>query len=372
MGTTYAISMTTGLATKVASHKGTLEKVRWNEEHLEALLTLNLGLVGVHDHLPLGLEGGTTRTGPDLIFIDEMGRLTIVEIKCKTAGVSALAQLLGYSDHWSYFPRAEANHLVRGYTKKGGAEGQVRRAAELVASIGQLSDAAKGEMIDSAVEAVVPGLFWADAQANDLAAFAKKRWSKRALSLLGIPSRKILIAPAFDDACVELAEAFAEHEVNLHLVRANIVRTTGKGGGLALDLEPVQEPERHEQCWTVASDVWKTSTVHETYELHVGASTKEGMVLASKKSPDARIWIGATKEGVDITTRVPHGWYSNSPKRKSITSDLLGALDGALPEHDGHGDHFRVFKPGTKPAAITKCITCVAAALDKTVVPHAP
>lgn len=84
----------------------------WQEWMLEHVLVLDFfgaaksRIFGLDDAIPLGLDGSSTATVPDQLYIERSGRLTIVELKSAeiTAGPCELAQVLAYGQHYRPLP----------------------------------------------------------------------------------------------------------------------------------------------------------------------------------------------------------------------------------------------------------------------------
>ena len=91
----------------------------WREAQLEHTLFLNPELLGVADHLPICV-GGTTQTLSDQAYIDDLGRIVVIEIKNERAGIPALAQLIAYADHWRLPPASVVNQMLRSRTGSDG------------------------------------------------------------------------------------------------------------------------------------------------------------------------------------------------------------------------------------------------------------
>lgn len=100
----WAISTSSGAVTPLKSLPRACEKRHWTEADLQHCFVLAPEILSVERQLPLSLDGKSTETCPDQLYLDELGRLTIVEIKNERAGLDAIAQLMGYSEHWRCSP----------------------------------------------------------------------------------------------------------------------------------------------------------------------------------------------------------------------------------------------------------------------------
>ena len=70
-------------------------KLSWTERLLESVLAMNPSLLRLEGELPLSHRGD--QAIPDQLYVDELGRLTIVELKAKKATQADLVQALSYA-----------------------------------------------------------------------------------------------------------------------------------------------------------------------------------------------------------------------------------------------------------------------------------
>lgn len=116
----FSLSLADGAVREKNTAKATPTK--WTEDVLQYVLALNPGLLGVADHLPLALDGGSTSVSMDQLYVDELGRLVIVEVKNERAGLTAMAQLLSYSKHWRGLPIGEMELAFKWLAQQGTGE----------------------------------------------------------------------------------------------------------------------------------------------------------------------------------------------------------------------------------------------------------
>jgi hypothetical protein len=183
MVTRYVLSARHGFAAGPAKSIVPIERLPWKEAHLEAALVLNPQLLGVEEHLPLSLGGGSTSNNPDLLFVDEVGRPTVVEIKNETAKIDALAQLLGYGLAWGQLPNGEAEVCIQGYTRTEAAAQVISREIRGLAGLLGLPESTIDASFASAHERLRPLWNWADTNASGLGELAGRLFGPHALSL---------------------------------------------------------------------------------------------------------------------------------------------------------------------------------------------
>jgi hypothetical protein len=371
MTTQYAMSPKTGFTAEPVDGVEGVERLPWKESLLSAALVLNPALLDVEGHIAIGLDGGSTCSSPDLLFVDEMGRLTIVELKNETAKTGALAQLLGYGFAWGLVPNGEADRCVRKLTREDMAERFVVREVQHLAKVLDIPEAKFPKMIDAAFARLRPVWPWANQKATGLRDAATEIFGDHALSLAGVPPRLVLIAPGFDDACVQLAAELAGRQVNVQLVRASLGQGA-KQANIVLEWEVIQEQELLDRCWAATRAAWKRSYIREHFTVNAWSDREASdcVSLASVVAPDARVWIAAKGRGeIVVSSRVPHGWHSKTALRRRITAAFTDAIDGVLGS-DGFGDYSHKFKPRADLAKVASCVETVARALLEHVVPH--
>ena len=109
----FALSQEDG-ALKPAELPDKTEKPDWGEWAIEDLITLNPSFLGVEDHMPLRLRGirGTYKS-PDQLYMDELGRIVVVEVKAIRARLDHIAQAMAYADHWRLLPPGQIDGELR-------------------------------------------------------------------------------------------------------------------------------------------------------------------------------------------------------------------------------------------------------------------
>ena len=366
----YILSPRQGLAA-VPADVADVEKVPWRETHMEAAIMLNPALIGVEGQVPLCLGGGTTSHNVDLMFVDELGRLTIVEIKRVIAGVEALAQLLGYGLHWGLLPEGDADRTIVSCTGAGQAEAIVETRLRQLAALVGMNDKETTRAVSKGVERLLPVWPWSDQSARSLRELATLLWGPWGLDLLGVSPRLVLVAPRFDDACLAMASELAKRQVHIQLVEAGLSQL---GEEPTLSWSPLLDQGHQDRCWSVVREAWRLADVRGAFRLNAwnDSNTKLGVSFEASAAPGVRLWLNAMPDGkVTISTCTPHGWYSGTAKRDAISKALSQELEGVLDGERG-GNHRCVFSVSDGPAKIADCLAKVARALEKAVVPHLP
>jgi hypothetical protein len=105
--TCHLIATDTGMVEGSTQAVSLGEPLGWSEREMEFALGLCPAVLGVQGELQVGLDGGKTERMSDQLYVDELGRATIVEIKKRRATLYDLAQLLGYGEHERHLPWGE-------------------------------------------------------------------------------------------------------------------------------------------------------------------------------------------------------------------------------------------------------------------------
>jgi len=363
----FTVSLDDGvLSPAAASLRATATGSKWIESDLQHLLLLNPQLLGVSDHLPLELDGGSTAVRPDQLYVDDVGRFVIVEIKNEPAGISAMAQLLAYSEHWRLMPLGEMELGFRAIARRGTS------ADILGASLRELRELAGSEEPPAARDRQTvqnPWRVWPENGAGSVMTFARGAWGDHALTMPGAPTRMVLIAPAFDDACVALAAQLSSRYVSVELIRAAIVR--GDDNHICLSWQRVVEPPRSmAPTWAAARRLWRAHKFRECFTPNAWADhlSKETFSFSSRAAPAVKIWLAADGPEVTLSTAIPDGWYTGTPQRAELRQTLLESLPHG---HSGGRWPTWSFTLPAEAERFDECAGAVAKAICDVLVPAA-
>ncbi len=100
------------------------------------MLALCPDVLSVDACSPILLEGGSTATGPDQLYLTKDGRCVVVEIKNEKAKAEGLVRLLAYGEHWRTLPVGELQISVREIVAAVGAN---RSATEALTRLRQVA-----------------------------------------------------------------------------------------------------------------------------------------------------------------------------------------------------------------------------------------
>lgn len=322
--TFFTISLEDGVAQLQSTPVLSEIQVKWTEDLLQHILALNPQLLDVYDHLPLKLDGGSTEVSPDQLYIDDTGRLVIIEIKNETAKLSALAQLLAYSEHYSIMPLGE---LDRGFLKIA-ARGTC--ADVMQNSLDKLRSWAEPMLLKeicSKSSSPTQWKAWPSSNAKSLDEFAKLFWENYSCSMRGAPARLVLIAPDFNKGCIELAEHLRKRFVPIELIRANLYNSSKQGITLSfssvLDLSHQIEP-----TWKTARNLYQIDTIRKHFALNAWADhlNYASFSFSAFDAPQARFWIAADHHHGTLSTVIPDGWCPGTSQKTKLRQLLLDRL----------------------------------------------
>ncbi len=332
------------------------------ERVLESAVALDPSLIGAEDCLPLLLHGG--QDSPDQLYIDELGRLTVVEVKKVTASRDALIQLLSYGHHWAgvhggtlgnlFAATAERASLAAGADVLSVTRPELKawRAHDVdkLSSLRERVDdiertAGESGLVERMGKAVVSRLYpndpgWTDRRAN-LAQTASARWGQHALELRGAPPKLVLVAPDFDPACVELAQALQARWLDLALVRLQLHST--RRGEAFLAHELVSGLPHVGAAWRALARVWPAPQVRGFYvpgRFYMYREATAVLSVVHRDQPDLEVSLTVDQDlqvgGVFLRVP-PHGWFDGDPMRLRNLQRRFEAVLNDFPEHDRDG-----------------------------------
>lgn len=323
---TYTLSLADGQAQETPNIAGTSRS--WSEALLQHVLALNPDLLGVGNELPIGLDGGSTMTSPDQLYVDDVGRLTVVEIKNERATVAALVQVLAYAEHWRLLPLGEMSRGLRGLTERGAAQELLGRALLALQgwARGSSSSGTPEEQL-AAGEAVLARHrpFWAGRRLRSTQDAASRLWGSHGLTLPGAPARMVLIAPDFDDEVVSLARQMSRRMVGLELIQAELQVSPDHAPLLLWNR--IHHHESIEPVWAAARQLWRLPMFREHLASNGWADhlTLDSFSFSLRQAPEVKIWVEHRGDKISLSTCVPDGWYEGS-ERKKLREELLDAL----------------------------------------------
>jgi hypothetical protein len=361
---TFELDTTTGLPRPVRRPVAA-RSIRWTEEHLQHIMVLNPALLGVANHVPLDLTGGTHCRIPDQTYVDTFGRLTVVEVKNEPAGLRALAQLLSYADHWRVAPLGE---MLPGF--KGLAEdGQHRVLQRALRSIRALAGVATGEDRPRRPDTLKRWAAWPALTGDSVASFADANWGPRASAVSGAQVRAILIAPKFDTPVIELADALNDRSGQLELIEVDLWRPAPRRVGLTWRAVVVPDPAIA-ATWDLAGHIWRTPAVREAFAVNAWADSLNAKYFSfsCREAPAARFWIRSDGKTAELFTVVPDKWHRDGA-RERLRRRFLAALP------DGHSGGRWIEWKFSLPRQATGIVTCaarVARAISDVLVPAQP
>jgi hypothetical protein len=323
----WSVSLKNG---SLAEFSGKAERHGWLESHLEHLLALNPQLLGVERELPLNLAGGSHRNMPDQSFVDEMGRVTVVELKNEEATPLALMQVLAYSAIWRGLPLGESSTGVRWLTHEGMAARELGRALEaLEAWLTGASETKEPEAWSKRGKGPLKrGTFWwANKAFRSVEEHGSGKFEDTWRSWPAPPSRAVLVAPAFSRECLALAEELVKRQYTLELHEAELMVPASGRDQVVVRWEERLKDHAHEHVWRAAKALWKNPWIREHFGPngwadHLSLST---FSLSSRQAPLVKIWIEYKDGTILLSTALPDNWQDGS-KRRELRRTLLGKL----------------------------------------------
>ncbi len=355
--------------------------VKWIERDLENLLALNPNFLGVADHLPLRLRGvrGTV-TSPDQAFIDELGRVAVVEVKKIRASLPVISQVMAYANHWQLLPPREIGCGLQEFS------GEVHGAEKLGQALFELQawaeeepeHAADASQLRSLGKRVLGRLNanWARRPVTSINAFAQQHWGRDQLPCVGAPPRMIAVAPGFSDECIDFAEQLTQRMVGIELVAVEIVKARGR---IYVGREQVHRDPASEPTWRLLRDAWRLQPIRDHFVVNgwADALNRESFSLSARDVPEVRFWIWASDSetskvfDASVWTVVPDGWHStNSLRRKELREQFLDALPKDVDRTQRWLEW--EFELPRQERDVTECILKMAEALIEVLIPAAP
>jgi len=303
-----------------ARELGDLTSIKWTEVDMQYVVGLNPKLIGVSDDdLAVGRDGGGTERMSDMLYVDEMGRATIVELKNENASLKDLAQLLGYADHERHLPTGETErrHLCAEHGWNGDWHSRAVKHVKCLARTGRNAGREHG---------IIP---LHEPSRETLQTKAEEKWGERSLSLRGSPARSILISKDCT-SCEGFTRLLQAHQVNLRLVDADLLRSTD--GRLVLDWRPREIPPEIDLMWEATRYLWQDDFIREKFEPNGWAEHRyRGYVsFSARASGRVRFYLSRDDGGRVLIsgdlrsgnadklaeTWIPDKWCSTSERRR--------------------------------------------------------
>jgi len=368
--TSFIISLEDGIARlQLEPSDSSDTQVKWTEDLLQHILALNPQLLDVYDHLPLKLDGGSTEVSPDQLYIDDCGRLVIIEIKNESAKLSALAQLLAYSEHYSIMPLGE---LDRGFSKIA-ARGTCTDAMQnSLAKLRSWGEPILLKEIYSKSSSPTQWKAWPSSDVKSLDEFAKRYWGNYSCSMRGAPARLVLIAPDFNKECIELAEYLRKRFVPIELFRANLYKSSKHGITLSFS-SVLNLSHQIEPTWKTARKLHQIDTIRKHFAMNAWADhlNYASFSFSAYDAPQARFWIAADHHQGTLSTVIPDGWCPGTSQKSKLRQLLLDRLPNGFSLRD------RVwlrqeFELPRQQEEILDCAKNLAEVVREVLVPHAP
>lgn len=368
--TSFLISLEDGIAQlQLTPSDSSNTPVKWTEDLLQHILALNPQLLDVYDHLPLKLDGGSTEVSPDQLYIDDCGRLVIIEIKNESAKMSALAQLIAYSEHYSIMPLGE---LERGFFKiaERGTCADVMQN-----SLSKLRSWSEPILLNKTYSedcCTTQWKAWPFSDVKSLDEFAKNHWGNYACCLRGAPSRLVLIAPDFSKECIDFAEYLRKRFVPIDMFRANLYNNSKHGITLsfssALDLNHQIEP-----TWKIARKILQIETIRKHFAVNAWADhlNYASFSFSAYDAAQARFWISADNHQGTLSTVIPDGWCPGTSQKNKLRQLLLDRLPGGFSLKDRVWLRQEFAFP-RQQEELLDCAMKLAEVVRKVLVPHAP
>lgn len=354
----------------VSSHDGALKPVRGVppgaklanvvERAIESAVALAPSLIGVEGGLPLLLHGG--QDSPDQLYVDELGRLTVVEAKKVKAGRGAMVQLLAYGHQWAGAHQAVLGRLFAAMAERAslvaGADllsvtrpdvaawnaNEVDKLSSLDAEVAAIEKRAGSPGIVKRLgDAVLGRLYgrhaaWVDQPAS-LLRTASTRWGEHALELHGAPPRLVLVAPEFTPDCVDLAESLQAHWIAVDLIRLQLHRD--HLGRTFVVHERICGLPHAADAWRAMTSVWpalRGRYVPGRFYMYKKGSAVLSIVHRDQPEVEVSLLVDENQREGGVHLRLPpHGWFDGEPSGlRRVRKRFADALTD-LPEHDGDG-----------------------------------
>jgi hypothetical protein len=371
----FGLSLRDG-ALKPAKEPDKSEDRDWDEWAIENLIALNPSFLGVDDdHMPLRLGGvrGTWKS-PDLLYVDELGRIVVVEVKKVTAGLNVIAQAIAYAEHWRLLPPIQIDEDLRCFANK---EEREEAFGRLLLELQKWDSEVKagGAQLQRLGRDVLRRLNpkWAHHPATDITSFAQQHCGDRHPPLAGAPARIVVLAPDFKDECVEFAGFLAKRKVGIELVKVSIVTSRKRTyvGRKWVRFER-KAGEDVEPTWQLLRRAWRHPQICERFDFNGWAdgNSWDSFSLSARGVADARFWLWASDKKAEVCTCVPDGWYTKTGRRKQLREKFLDAL----PVGFDRSERYPIWEyelPAQK-RRLDRCVLAVAKAVDEVLVPANP
>lgn len=363
------ISFDDGAAKPLLSPCGINTNLAWTEELLQHVLLLNPQLLDVSDHIPLKLDGGSTAVSPDQLYMDDVGRLVIVEIKNECANLAAIAQLLSYSLHYGIMPLGELDLSYLSVAAQGTCLEVMKNSLKHLQSWAKTTH---HQSINFENDCVNQWKVWPNPKVDSLRAFTQRIWGEYACSMRGAPARLILIAPDFDKQTIELAKHLRKRYVPIELIQANI--NVDAESRVALNWNHIFNLScQIEPTWRMVRNLWRSDSIRNYFVINAWADHlyAASFSFSAYDAPQARFWIDVDEEKGMIFTTVPDGWYSGTSQRKWLRQALLNSVPSGWVPNNGRWMKWE-FKLPSMQDEFNECVNYVANAVQQILVSHAP
>ena len=245
-----------------------------------------------------------------------------------------MAQLIAYASMWSTWPRPEIERSIEELAGKGSC---AKVLADSHKSL--LAWAGFSAPTTSSVSGRVGAWpLWPENTYEPVRERARRSWGKHALSMPTLPPRLVLMAPAFAQEAIELANQLATRMVDIELVRVELA--VSEEGPVA-QFETVVGPAPNlRPVYDAAVRLSRIDVISSNFEASGWAEeiSSSAFALYCSSAPAAKIYLEWTPTGLTIFTCVPDKW-DGPHGRKKLRKDFLAALPA------GHGgDRFLTWK----------------------------
>jgi hypothetical protein len=341
---------------------------------LEQVLVLGLDeksgheILGARDSMAVGLDGSSTSSVPDQLYIDRTGRLTIVELKRVTAGPKELAQLLAYGEHYRPLPWGE---LEGAFSLTRYAKPLTKRRAEAEEMVRALAEERAPQEPKGTKRAP-----YAEERLPVLRAAALERWKREPIfAMPAAPPRLILAAPEFAEPVRSAADEMRQRGVDIRLAKCGLLRAPDR---LVLRWEwvPLEEPKQRGESAPMHGPTYRWSDIlceamacfaeearlRELLVLNGWAENMQKLLVSVslKEHWPVRLYLDAEEgknrkeDKLTLWTWLPHSWCEDSD-RAAWKKELHDALDEIDGEHADDGIRYWSFDwPGSREDFVDK------------------
>ncbi len=316
---------------KIEEHKGAIPKsaraidLKGKENYLTSLLVLFPNIFNLSTLLPLVISWPkSTYQAPDLMYIDEFGRLTIVELKAKEANNDTIAQVLGYGEHWrsvrfdQYDNWAYENDAHQAYTELLG-EAYYQFTGKDINESRRLKIEEKYDLGAKQLKRLNPP--WSKNRGSSLYKLAQATWGKHAFTMLGTAPRYIIVAPEFSQKSISFTKTLSKRCINIELVRVAVNKVATKNE-LIIIVDDIFKDRAKELIWNAFQEIWRIEKIRAHF-LPMGlAEPTSGYAFSfiNRKTPSVKFGIQYDKEeeSLYIYTSIPDKWPNKEELRKKI------------------------------------------------------